>query len=70
MTKRQFLLGTFILVTILAFGSTIGYFSLETSRVNANAIVEKEKIRNEEKTQRTKERGSIISKLPFMRKEK
>ena len=69
MSKRQFLLGVFILVTIIGVGSAIGYFSLQNNIVNKNALVEQEKIKQDEKTQRTKERSGVFNNLPFMRKD-
>ncbi len=65
MTKRQFYLA---IITLVAVVGLFGYFSLEKAKVNANALVLEKQIEQEEKTERTKERGSIIGRLPFMRK--
>ena len=63
MTKRQFLLGIFILIAIISFGGVVGYFTLEKRkvRVQEQAIqAEVDKFEAEKKTERTKERWKFL----------
>ena len=74
MTKRQFYLGTFILMTIMILGGTAGWFSLQNKRINMERTVQEKSIEadrmkyeQDKATERTRERWSF---LPNFRSEK
>ena len=70
MTKRQFLLGLFILLTVVALCGVGGYYSLEQQRIAAQTTVETKRIEEQEATIRTKERWSWINRIPGLKEEK
>jgi len=63
MTKRQFLLGVFILMTVLLLGGTGGYFYIQSRKLTVEQnLIEAEinKYKADKKTERTKERWSFL----------
>ena len=66
MTKRQFLLGIFILITIVGIGGVGGYFAIESRKIHREEQriqADVEKYKADKKTERTKERWSFLPKL-------
>ena len=63
MTKRQFLLGVFILVTIVSLMGVGGYYRIESRKIDLQeqkVEAEVEKFEAEKKTERTKERWKFL----------
>jgi hypothetical protein len=71
MTQRQFLLGTFTLLCVLGIAGTIGYFSLESKRVDIETKrveAESAQLIEQERTARTKERWTFLNSMPWVKK--
>ena len=63
MTKRQFLLGVFILVTLVSLMGVGGYYRIESRKIDLQeqkVEAEVEKFEAEKKTERTKERWKFL----------
>lgn len=70
MTKRTFLLGLFILLTIsLVFGLG-GWYSLRSHEIEAQAKVEATRLQQDGATVRTKERWSWVNRVPGLKEKK
>lgn len=63
MTKRQFLLATFCLFTVLGFIAVVGYNTRENAKIEKAAAVEQQRIAEEEATKRTHERMDWLNSI-------
>ena len=80
MTKRQFWTVGLAIGALLIVLGPIGYFSMNTARINreaeirkteiqAEAVIERERIRQDKATERTQERWEWTQRLPGFKKD-